>query len=92
MPNRISDFRVERRLRFACCWLMTGATALVGLGCACSPRAEYMATRTIEVPPTSNGDGTTLAQRDDVMRGRFAGATAVVPIAAVKTDTDDARQ
>lgn len=92
VPNRTPDFRVEHRLRFACCWLMTGATALVGLGCACSPRAEYISTRTIEVSPTSEGDGTTLAQRDDVMRGRYAGATAVVPLASVKADADDSRQ
>ena len=90
--NRPSDSALERRIRFACCWLMTGATALVGLGCACSPRAEYLQTRAIEVKPTSEGDGTTLAQRDDVMRGRFAGATAVVPLASVKTDAGEAQQ
>lgn len=92
VPDRPSDSALERRIRFACCWLMTGAIALVGFGCACSPRAEYLQTRSIEVKPTSDGDGTTLAQRDDVMRGRFAGATAVVPLAAVKADTGESQQ
>lgn len=92
VPDRPSDSALERRIRLACCWLVTGATALVGLGCACSPRAEYLQTRAIEVKPTSAGDGTTLAQRDDVMRGRFAGATAIVPLAAVKTDAGEAQQ
>lgn len=92
VPDRPSDSALERRIRFACCWLVTGVIALVGLGCACSPRAEYLQTRSIEVKPTSDGDGTTLAQRDDVMRGRFAGATAVVPLAAVKADSDGSAQ
>ncbi|MGH7242087.1 MAG: hypothetical protein ACREJD_01555 [Phycisphaerales bacterium] len=83
---------MERRIRFACFGLMTGVTALVGLGCANSPRAEYLQTRAIEVKPTNDGDGTTLAQRDDLMRGNLAGATAIVPLAAVKTDVGDARQ
>lgn len=69
-----------------------GATALVGVGCANSPRAEYLQTRSIEVKPTDAGDGTTLAQRDGVMRGNLAGATAVVPLAAVKSDLGDTQQ
>ena len=92
VPNRTSDSALERRIRFACCWMMAGATALVGFGCANSPRAEYLQTRAIEVKPTNEGDGTTLAQRDGVMRGNLAGATAVIPLAAVKTDTSDTQQ
>jgi len=92
VPNRTSDSALERRIRFACCWMMVGATALVGFGCANSPRAEYLQTRAIEVKPTNAGDGTTLAQRDGVMRGNLAGATAVIPLAAVKTDTSDTQQ
>lgn len=69
-----------------------GATALVGFGCANSPRAEYLQTRAVEVKPTNGGDGTTLAQRDDVMRGNLAGATAIVPLAAVKSDAGDTQQ
>lgn len=49
-------------------------------------------TRSIEVSPTSAGDGTTLAQRNEVLRGNLAGATAVVPLAAVKTEADESRQ
>ena len=90
--NRTSDSAFERRIRFACCWITLGATALTGFGCANSPRAEYLQTRSIEVKPTNGGDGTTLAQRNDVMRGNFAGATAIVPLAAVKTDAGDAQQ
>ena len=90
--NRTSDSAFERRIRFACCWMMMGATALVGLGCANSPRSEYLQTRAIEVKPTNGGDGTTLAQRDGMMRGNLAGATAVIPLAAVKNDTSDTQQ
>lgn len=90
--NRTSDSAFERRIRFACCWTLVGATALVGVGCANSPRAEYLQTRSIEVKPTDAGDGTTLAQRDGVMRGNLAGATAVVPLAAVKSDLGDTQQ
>lgn len=49
-------------------------------------------TRSTEVAPTNEGDGTTLAQRNDVLRGNLAGATAVVPLASVKPDLDDSRQ
>lgn len=72
--------------------MITGATALVAAGCSSSPRAEYLMTRSIEVSPTSAGDGTTLAQRNDVLRGNLAGATAVVPLAAVKAEADESRQ
>lgn len=92
VPNRPSLLGVERRFRFACCWLITGATTFVAVGCSSSPRAEYLMTRSTEVAPTNEGDGTTLAQRNDVLRGNLAGATAVVPLASVKPDLDDSRQ
>lgn len=53
-----------------------------------------MQTRAIEVQPTDGGDGTTLAQRDEILRTGIAGVvtTPLAPLAAVKSDADDNRQ
>lgn len=67
---------------------------MAGVGCSYTPRSEYMQTRAIEVQPTDGGDGTTLAQRDEILRTGIAGVvtTPLAPLAAVKSDADDNRQ
>ena len=82
------------RLRFACRCLGIFGLVVTGAGCSMSPRSEYMQTRAIEVAPTNEGDGTTLAQRDQIMRGAVAGVFTQpsAPLAAVKSDSDDNRQ
>ncbi|MFN9974163.1 MAG: hypothetical protein ACK58T_30120, partial [Phycisphaerae bacterium] len=51
-------------------WLLAGfALPLALWGCNCSPRQEYLQTRSVEITPSSTGDGTLLANRDKIMTG-----------------------
>ncbi len=68
-------------------WLLAGfALPLALWGCNCSPRQEYLQTRSVEITPSSTGDGTLLANRDKIMTGD-KGPSA--PLAAVESPTPD---
>jgi hypothetical protein len=68
-------------------YLVAGFAVPLSLwGCNCSPRQEYLQTRSVEITPSSTGDGTLLANRDKIMTGD-KGPSA--PLAAVESPTPD---
>ncbi|MBY0114312.1 MAG: hypothetical protein K2Y21_15980 [Phycisphaerales bacterium] len=83
-------FRRALHITHGLAWLLAGfalplALALSLGGCNCSPRQEYLQTRSIEITPSSTGDGTTLASRDKIMTGD-KGPSA--PLASVESQPD----
>lgn len=56
------------------------------VGCSGSPRQEYLQTRAVEIKPSSSGDGTLLANRDQIMTGDKGPST---PLASVEAAVPD---
>ena len=74
-----------QHIRAALC-LIAGILLPITLGgCSSSPRQEYLQTRSVEITPSSSGDGTLLANRDKIMTGD-KGPSA--PLASVESQPD----